>query len=185
MRAKAKTRSILHEAGVGPEEWPLAARLAAHGFRNQARRRLNMPVLPSVPFNAKVQVLQRSWNRGVWESLTVTALTKAPSGDTTRGWIVKTHDGKLLTTGSMFPLPPHEQELEIKCKGEPIPVSEPERRIRGKTSLRHLQVLWEQSEASSPGSEVEARAKQAIDCENFSIATANMLLHAVCHELKA
>ena len=139
MRAKSRIRTILRAAGSGPQEWPLAARLAAHTMRNIARRKLNMPLAPSVPFNAKVQVLQRSWNRGVWESVTMTAYTKAPSGDSTRGWIVKTSDGRLLTTGTLFPSPKDEHEVEIKCQGRPVAVSEPERRIRGKTSLRSLQ----------------------------------------------
>ena len=32
----------------------------------------------------------------VWEALTVTTRAKAPSGDTARGWIVKTNDGNLF-----------------------------------------------------------------------------------------
>ena len=147
MREKSRIRTILQAAGSGAEEWPLAARLAAHSLRNVVRAKREMPAAPSVPYNAKAQVLQRSWNRGVWESVTVTAYTKAPSGDSTRGWIVKTSDGKLLTTGALFPIPKQELEVNIKCEGKPVAVSEPERRIRGKTSLKALQA-WVKREMS-------------------------------------
>ena len=111
MRVKSRTRAILQESKCGAEEWPLAARLVGHAYRNQTRRSLNMPVLPSVPYNSRVQVLQWSWNRDIWASLTITARKKAPSGDSNRGWIVKTNDGKLLTTGTMFPTPEADKEF--------------------------------------------------------------------------
>ena len=169
MRAKGKIRTLLQAAGCNPEEWPLAARLAAHTFRNVARRRLNMPVRPSVPYNSKVQVLQRSWSRGVWESLTITAYTKAPSGDSTRGWIVKTADGRLLTTGALFPSPKHQQEIEITCKGDPVAVSEPERRIRGKTTLKELQHTPNASNSISSAFPCEQLARKYLEDKNFSM----------------
>ena len=158
-RIKCKIRTILQEAACGSEEWPLAARLASHAFRNNARRKLHMKALPSVPYNSKVQILQRSWNRGVWESLTTTAYTKAPSGDTARGWIVKTGDGKLLTTGTLFPAPSDKQALEISCSGDPVPVSEPERRIRGKTALKALHFLTREAEGCGE-IDLESRSKR-------------------------
>ena len=167
MRAKSKIRTILRAAGCGPEEWPLAARLAAHTFRNVARRKLRMPLAPTVPFNSKVQVLQRSWNRGIWESLTVTAFTKGPSGDSTRGWLVKTLDGKLLTTGTLFPSPKQEQEIEVAVKGDPVLVSEPERRIRGKTSLKELIPAVTVSPQLNPRCAWESLAQQSLEDRDF------------------
>ena len=90
MRLKATTRAILQQSKVEPSEWPMAAKLACHGLRNEAGRRLRMTPLPSIPFHSKVQVLQRSWNRGIWEALTITAWTRAPSADSSRGWVVCT-----------------------------------------------------------------------------------------------
>ena len=176
MRAKAKIRTILHSSGCGQEEWPLAGRLAAHAFRNSARRRLNMPVLPSVPYNSKVQVLQRSWTRGVWESLTLTAHTKAPSSDSSRGWLVKTTDGRLLTTGVLFPFPLSEQDLEVRCKGDPVPVSEPERRIRGKTTLKALQALPCDTALASPLDTLEGMAKDCLERQAFDLESALQVL---------
>ena len=140
MRIKSRTRVLLQEAGCEPSEWPLASKLAAHAMRNHARKILNMTVKPTLPYNSKVQILQRFWNRGVWESVTTTARTKGPSSDSSRGWIVKTSEGKLLTTGTLFPAPRADQKLEFTCPGEPILVSEPERRIRGKTTLKAFTV---------------------------------------------
>ena len=113
MRVKSCTRVLLQEAGCEPAEWPLASKLAAHAMRNHARRSLNMKAQPTLPYNSKVQILQRSWNRGVWESVTTTARTKGPSSDSSTNWIVKTSEGKLLTTGTMFPAPREDQKLEF------------------------------------------------------------------------
>ena len=93
MGLKSRTRVLLQEAGCEPGEWPLAAKLAAHAMRNHARKILNMKLEPSLPYNSKVQILQRSWSRGVWEAVTTTARTKGPSSDSSRGWIVKTQTG--------------------------------------------------------------------------------------------
>ena len=184
MRAKSKIRTILHAAGSGQEEWPLAARLAAHVMRNCARAKLNMPIAPAIPFNSKVQVLQRSWNRGVWESVTVTAYTKAPSGDSTRGWIVKTGDGKLLTTGAMFPTVKHEQDLEIICKGPPVPVGEPERRLRGKTTLKELQACHRGNVSSEMTGPHEQLAQQYLDQKNFNLDAIMRVIRAASQHIK-
>ena len=48
----------------------MAAKLAAHELRESARKVLKMKPLPSLPYNTEMQVIQRSWKRGVWESLT-------------------------------------------------------------------------------------------------------------------
>ena len=184
MRAKSKIRTILHAAGSGQEEWPLAARLAAHVMRNCARAKLNMPIAPAIPFNSKVQVLQRSWNRGVWESVTVTAYTKAPPGDSTRGWIVKTGDGKLLTTGAMFPTVQHEQDLEIICKGPPVPVGEPERRLRGKTTLKELQACHRGHVSSEMTGPHEQLAQQYLDQKNFKLDAIMRVIRAASQHIK-
>ncbi|CAE7275199.1 RE1 [Symbiodinium sp. CCMP2456] len=62
LRIKSKTRAILHAAGQDDlKEWPLAAKLAAHQLRGIARARLKLPAEPTLPFNTKAQVLQRSF----------------------------------------------------------------------------------------------------------------------------
>ena len=167
MRVKSRTRVLLQEAGCEANEWPLAAKLAAHAMRNHARRKLGMKASPSLPYNSKVQILQRSWNRGVWESVTTTARTKGPSNDSSRGWIVKTADGRLLTTGTMFPAPREDQKLEFSCPGEPVVVSEPERRIRGKTTLKAFSGDHNLQRPKEP-SEVEQRAWDSIAFDSVS-----------------
>ena len=167
-RVKCKVRTILQEAACGPEEWPLAARLAGHALRNRARSKLCMKLQPSIPYNSKVQILQRSWNRGVWESLTTTAHTKSPSGDSTRGWIVKTCDGKLLTTGTIFPAPSDQQNLDITCRGDPVPVSEPERRLRGKTALKALCYITDGTPRHT-AHELERLAQKNLQTGNASV----------------
>ena len=176
MRVKAKIRTILHSSGCSKEEWPLAGRLAAHALRNSARQRLNMPTLPSVPYNSKVQVLQRSWTRGVWESLTLTAHTKAPSGDSSRGWIVKTTDGRLLTTGVLFPAPLLEKDVEVTYKSNPVPVSEPERRIRGKTTLKAMQALPCEAASSCSFDDLECLAREHLERQAFELEPALQVL---------
>ncbi|CAE7730336.1 GIP, partial [Symbiodinium necroappetens] len=47
MRVKNKTRVILEESGPDKSEWPLAAKLAAHELKNEARRRLKIQVSTS------------------------------------------------------------------------------------------------------------------------------------------
>ena len=76
-RVKSKVRTILREASCGPEEWPLASRLAARKLKHLSRT------------TPKCRFCSVPGTGGVWESLTVAARTKGPSGDTTRGWIVK------------------------------------------------------------------------------------------------
>ena len=176
MRVKAKIRTILHSSGCSKEEWPLAGRLAAHALRNSARQRLSMPTLPSVPYNSKVQVLQRSWTRGVWESLTLTAHTKAPSGDSSRGWIVKTTDGRLLTTGVLFPAPLSEQDVEVTYKSDPVPVSEPERRIRGKTTLKAMQALPCEAASGCSFDDLECLAREHLERQAFELEPALQVL---------
>ena len=53
--------------------------------------------------NTKVQVISRSWKRETWAARATTALVKCPSADMSRGWVVATEHGKLLTTGKLFP----------------------------------------------------------------------------------
>ena len=89
LRVKNKTRTILQEGDCADlTEWPLAAKLAAYQLRTDAGKRLRMPCDPTLPYNTKVQVLKRSWHRGVWDARTTTAFTKCPSANTSRGWVV-------------------------------------------------------------------------------------------------
>ena len=138
LRVKSKTRAILQQQGSNKKEWPLAARLAAHSLQAAARKKLGMPRVPTLPCNSQVQVIQRSWNRDVWESVTVPASTKCPSGDTSRGWVVQLPDSRLLTTAKCFPAPSDEQNLEVKVSGEPLGAAVPTHRLREKVTLRKL-----------------------------------------------
>ena len=54
-----------------------------------------MARLPSIPYGSTAQVLRGRGADGVWESLTMSAKTKCPSGDRTRGWAVRTNEGNL------------------------------------------------------------------------------------------
>ena len=184
LRMKTKTRTLLQSAELGPEEWPLAARQASHAMQNQARLRMGMIPKPSIPFNAKVQVLQRSWKRGVWESLTTTATTRGPSGDSTRGWIVKLQDGGLLTTGKVFPAVDVDKALDIRYKGDPVEVSVPERRVRGKTTVKSLEASFDHSDLAAATSgmySAEDQARYQLEHGNFTLqAVQDIIGQAKC-----
>ena len=126
-----------------------------------------MKLEPSLPYNSKVQILQRSWNRGVWESVTSTARTKGPSSDSSRGWIVKTSE---------------DQKLEFICPGEPIVVSEPERRIRGKTTLKSF--LWKQAhQLLSAPSEIDHMSKHCLEDDRTDPESVAKVIRAAAAEL--
>ena len=138
LRLKNKTRTLLQTAGCEDlKEWPLAAKLAAYQMRGLARKRLKMPCEPVLPFNTEVQILQRSWNRGVWESRTTTAYTKCPSSDSARGWVVRTEDGSLLTTSKVFPAV-SVPSVKFRVEGQPVDVDAPPARLREKTKVRKV-----------------------------------------------
>ena len=48
-------------------------------------------------------MISRSWKRETWELRTASAYVKCPSVDMSCGWVVATEDGKLWTTGKLFP----------------------------------------------------------------------------------
>ena len=139
MRVKNLTRTILEESAGEKLDWPLAAKLAAHELKNTARRRLKIEVHQSLPFNTRVQVISRSWKRDTWESRTTTALVKCPSADMSRGWVVATEDGKLLTTGKLFPSV-DQGKVSFSSTGSAVDLDAPDYRIKGKTSMKQLQV---------------------------------------------
>ena len=139
MRVKNLTRTILEESDGERLEWPLAAKLAAHEMKNKARRRLKIEAHQSLPFNTKVQVISRSWKRDTWESRTTTALVKCPSADMSRGWVVATEDGKLLTTGKLFPSV-DQGKVSFSSTGPAVDLDAPDYRVKGKTSMKQLQV---------------------------------------------
>ena len=136
-RVKSKTRTILQEAGSSKADWPLAAKLAAHELKNTARRRLNIPVQESLPFDTRVQVVSRSWKRETWEARTIDAFVKCPSADMSRGWVVATEEGKLLTTGKLFPSIDH-GKVSFTTLGAAVDLDAPDHRVSGKTSLKML-----------------------------------------------
>ena len=138
MRVKSKTRTILEESASEKSDWPLAAKLAAHELKNAARKRLKLEMQQSLPFDTKVQVISRSWKRETWESRTTTAWVKCPSADMSRGWVVATEDGKLLTTGKLFPSV-EQGKVSFSSTGPAVDVDAPERRVTGKRAIRLLQ----------------------------------------------
>ncbi|CAE7254294.1 RE1 [Symbiodinium microadriaticum] len=138
MRVKGKARVILEESESDKSDWPLAAKLAAHELKNVARRRLKIEPQQSLPFNTKVQVISRSWKRETWESRTTAAFVKCPSADMSRGWVVATEDGKLLTTGKLFPSV-EQGKVSFSSTGPAVDVDAPEHRITGKRAVRLLQ----------------------------------------------
>ena len=137
LRVKSKTRTILQEAGSSKADWPLAAKLAAHELKNAARRRLSIPVQESLPFDTRVQVISRSWKRETWEARTTDAFVKCPSADMSRGWVVATEEGKLLTTGKLFPSIDH-GKVSFTTLGAAVDLDAPDHRVSGKTSLKLL-----------------------------------------------
>ena len=84
-RVKSKARVILEESRAEKTDRPLAAKLGAHELKNEARRKLKMPVQESLPFNTRVQVINRSWHRETWQARTTPAFVKCPSADMSRG----------------------------------------------------------------------------------------------------
>ncbi|OLP90889.1 Retrovirus-related Pol polyprotein from transposon TNT 1-94 [Symbiodinium microadriaticum] len=138
MRVKNKARVILEESGSEKTDWPLAAKLAAHELKNVARKRLKIETHQSLPFNTKVQVSSRSWKRETWESRTTTALVKCPSADMSRGWVVATDDGKLLTTGKLFPSV-DQGKVSFSSTGPAVDLDAPDYRVTGKKTVRQLQ----------------------------------------------
>ena len=175
MIIKSRTRTLLQEAGCEATEWPLATKLAAHAMRSRARRALTMKLAPSLPYNSRVQILQKSWDRGVWESVTTTTRTKGPSSDSSRGWIVKTCEGQLLTTGTFSPAPREDQQLECTCPGEPVPVSEPKRRIRGGNTLKAFAQIHELS-VTTTLSQAEHLARGIVSELDDSVESAKSLI---------
>ena len=138
MRVKNKARIILEEADSEKTNWPLAAKLAVHELKNATRRKLNIPVQESLPYGTKVQVISRSWKRETWEARTATAFVRCPSADMSRGWVVETEDGKLLTTGKLFPSVDH-GKVSFSSTGAAVDLDAPDHRLREKTSVRNLE----------------------------------------------
>eukprot|EP00439_Symbiodinium_sp_Y106_P055609 s1913_g7.t1 len=139
MRIKGSTRTILQSSGTTLKEWPLAAKLAAHELREVTRKLLKMRPCPSMPFNTEMQVIQRSWKRGVWESLTVKAYTKCPSSDCSGGWVVRTEDGHLFTTNKLFPAIDGSR-VKFEYPGSPVDLEAPAVRMKEKGRARKLEV---------------------------------------------
>ena len=164
-RVKAKTRVFLEQGGAPAEEWPMAARLAEVVLQNIARSKLNMKARPIVPYNSQVQVIQRSWRRGAWHSITVSARTKGPSADSDRGWVVVTTEGNVLSTSKLFPSPEDHKKLVIKYEGEPIDPDAPERRLRAKTAVRTLSVGLG---LADPKHQVDVMAQEFIKDDDYS-----------------
>ena len=162
MRVKNKTRTILQESDSEKCDWPLAAKLAAHELKNASRRRLKMDLQQSLPFNTKVQIISRSWKRETWEARTSTALVKCPPADMSRGWVVATEDNKLLTTGKLFPSI-DQGKVSFTSTGPAVDLDAPDYRLKGKTSLKLLQV----PEWSEPLHAVDKLAKGLFEQERF------------------
>ncbi|CAE7939965.1 unnamed protein product [Symbiodinium sp. KB8] len=112
------------------------ARAKAEGF--DVRKRLKIETQQSLPFNTKVQVISRSWKRETWAARTTTALVKCPSADMFRGWVVATEDGKLLTTGKLFPSVDQEK-VSFSSTGPAVDLDAPDHRVTGKRAVRQLQ----------------------------------------------
>ena len=160
LRIKNKTRTILQESDCEDlSEWPLAAKLAAYQLRADARKRLRMPCEPTLPYNTKVQVLKRSWNRGVWDARTTTAFTKCPSADTSRGWVVKTEEGLLFTTSKVFPAN-SAPDLRFEVKGQPVDLDAPSHRVKEKSKAKKIQVIDGFRQPKSPA---DILAKQLLE----------------------
>ncbi|OLP89592.1 putative transposon protein [Symbiodinium microadriaticum] len=155
-------RTILQESDSEKCEWPLAAKLAAHELKNASRRRLKMDQQQSLPFNTKVQIISRSWKRETWEARTSTALVKCPTADMSRGWVVATEDNKLLTTGKLFPSI-DQGKVSFTSTGPAVDLDAPDYRLKGKTSLKLLQV----PEWSEPLHAVDKLAKGLFEQERF------------------
>ena len=160
LRIKNKTRTILQGGGCDDlHEWPLAAKLAAYQLRADARKRLRMPCDPALPYNTKVQVLKRSWHRGVWDARTTTAFTKCPSADTSRGWVVKTEEGLLFTTSKVFPTS-SVPEVKFEVAGPPIDLDAPSHRVKEKSKTRKVQML---ATFGDPRHPADVLAKQLLE----------------------
>ena len=163
MRVKGKTRSILQGSGSDLADWLLAAKLAAHELRESTRRVLKMKPFPTVPYNTEVQVLQRSWHRGVWESLTAKAYTKCPSSDCSRGWVVRTEDGRLFTTSKLFPAVDGTY-VKFEHVGQPVDLDAPAVRVREKTKMKRLESTGVIRDPSHPA---DALAKKLYEAEHW------------------
>ena len=164
-RVKAKTRVFLEQGEAPTTEWPMAARLAGVVLQNRAREALHMKPRAIVPYNTQVQVVQRSWRRGAWHSITVSAKTKGPSADNDRGWVVVTSDGNVLSTNKVFPSPEDHKKLVVKYEGDPVDPSAPDRRIRSKTALRTMVAT---SDFPDPSHKIDMVAADALKAKDFS-----------------
>eukprot|EP00439_Symbiodinium_sp_Y106_P051639 s373_g6.t2 len=161
-RVKSKARVILEESRAEKTDRPLAAKLGAHELKNEARRKLKMPVQESLPFNTRVQVINRSWHRETWQARTTPAFVKCPSADMSRGWVVATEDNRLLTTGKLFPSTDH-GKVSFTSMGPAVDLDAPDHRVRGKSSVQSLKV----SEFGPPESEVDNIAKGLYEKQQF------------------
>ena len=164
-RIKAKTRVFLEQGNAPPEEWPMSAKLASLVLQNKARKALHMRLKPIIPYNTQVQVVQRSWRRGAWHSVTVAAHTKGPSEDCDRGWVVVTSDGNYLSTSKVFPSPDDDKKLLVKYEGDPIDPTIPDRRLKGKTAVRYVA---KRDSLGEPVHEVDRIASELLEKEDFS-----------------
>ena len=99
-RLKSATRTMLAAAGLGSDHWSFAMRHVVARAQSDLLRQLGIkqPALP--PFATKVYVKKRSWlNRyHEWEEKVIPATTLCPSGDVSRGFLVKTGENTYLTT---------------------------------------------------------------------------------------
>ncbi|CAE7225349.1 GIP, partial [Symbiodinium sp. CCMP2456] len=165
-RIKAKARTFMEQGGAPVEEWPLAVQLAAMVLQNKARDLLHMPRRQVVPYNTKVQVVQRTWRRGAWHAVTVAAKTKGPSVDNDRGWVVVTSDGNFLTTSKLFPSAQDEEKIVVTYEGPPIDPNAPSRRVTGKSpAARKIKAPMT---LPGPTSEADVLAQKLLEQEDFS-----------------
>ena len=161
-RIKATTRAVLQEHEEGPGEWALAAKYATHCLRAKAFKTLDIKTVICPPYNAKVQVIERSLRRTHWESRTVNAKIRCPSADTAKGLVVRTENGSFLVTGKVWQSAV-KPKIQIEVDGEPIEAQPlvpevPTHRVTGKSCVEAL--LYPQHPVSAPSVPVERSAER-------------------------
>ena len=184
-RLKGQARSLIKAAAASTQDWPFAMRTAQAAMWAKAMHRLGRPSWQPLPFGTRVKVRTRSWERygDVWADRVQDAVVLAPSVETCKGHVARTHSGTLMHTTAVFrgavhmPSPaviPPAQVVPAEPRFAPEPLSQPAgreasvsfpfgqtppHRVTGKQSVSQLSLSKVHRESSQTVSRHSARVE--------------------------
>ena len=97
--------TLMIDAGVAKDQWPYAVRHAPRQRFSHMAKLLGWKMSPVVPCGAQVYVRQRSWRLGKggeWNLRVIKASVLSPARELSQGYLVRTAEGELLTTPSVY-----------------------------------------------------------------------------------